>query len=314
MAFSNQDNSATISTTEWFLYSNSGTATYQTTDCVMQAVIDLGNLVAGDSFRVRVYEKVNAGSAKTVYDATFSGVQATPLLALPRITVCNGWEVSIIKTAGTDRAIPWSIRLQTADTTDISSLTTAVSDIQSRLPAALVSGRMDSSVGAMATGVVTASAIAANAITAAKVATDAIGAAQLAADAVTEIQSGLATSSALSTVAGYVDTEVAAIKAKTDNLPSDPADASDIAAATSSISAAIAALPSAATIATAVWAVTIETGFSALQSFRGLLSLVGKHTDSSLEDGSGVFYAPDGVTARITYVIVSGIKTITRNW
>jgi hypothetical protein len=35
----------------------------------------------------------------------------------------------------------------------------------------------------------------------------------------------------LSTIAGYIDTEVAAIKAKTDNLPSDPADASDIAAA-----------------------------------------------------------------------------------
>lgn len=46
----------------------------------------------------------------------------------------------------------------------------------------------------------------------------------------TEI-STLATASALSTVAGYVDTEVAAIKAKTDNLPSDPADASDIASA-----------------------------------------------------------------------------------
>jgi hypothetical protein len=33
----------------------------------------------------------------------------------------------------------------------------------------------------------------------------------------------------LTTIATYIDTEVAAIKAKTDNLPSDPADASDIA-------------------------------------------------------------------------------------
>jgi cell division protein ZapA (FtsZ GTPase activity inhibitor) len=39
----------------------------------------------------------------------------------------------------------------------------------------------------------------------------------------------------LATIASYVDTEVAAIKAKTDNLPSDPADASDIAASFSSI-------------------------------------------------------------------------------
>lgn len=34
----------------------------------------------------------------------------------------------------------------------------------------------------------------------------------------------------LATLTAYVDTEVAAIKAKTDNLPTDPADASDIAA------------------------------------------------------------------------------------
>jgi len=39
-----------------------------------------------------------------------------------------------------------------------------------------------------------------------------------------------ATATNLATLTAYVDTEVAAIKAKTDNLPSDPADASDIAA------------------------------------------------------------------------------------
>ena len=50
---------------------------------------------------------------------------------------------------------------------------TEIADIQARLPAALVGGRMDASVGAMAANTLTASA--------------------LAADAVTEIQSGLAT-------------------------------------------------------------------------------------------------------------------------
>lgn len=49
----------------------------------------------------------------------------------------------------------------------------------------------------------------------------------------------LATAATLATVAGYIDTEVAAIKAKTDNLPADPADASDIAALLSAISAYI---------------------------------------------------------------------------
>lgn len=55
-------------------------------------------------------------------------------------------------------------------------------------------------------------------ITSAAFAADWLTAAGLAADAVTEIQSGLATASALATLAGYVDTEVAAIKVVTDKL------------------------------------------------------------------------------------------------
>lgn len=106
--------------------------------------------------------------------------------------------------------------------TQTGAIETDTQDIQSRLPAALVSGRIDASVGAMANNTMTAAAAAA--------------------DLTTELQTGLATSSALSTlqttadnIYGVVDTEVAAIKAKTDNLPSDPADASDIASAFSTV-------------------------------------------------------------------------------
>ncbi len=67
--------------------------------------------------------------------------------------------------------------------------------LDGRIPAALVSGRMDCSVGAMAANVMTAAAAAA--------------------DLTTELQSGLATSAALATV----DTVVDAIKAVTDLLP-----------------------------------------------------------------------------------------------
>jgi hypothetical protein len=76
---------------------------------------------------------------------------------------------------------------------------------------------------------------ASGAITAAVIATNAIDADALATDAVTEINTGIATASILAAV----DTEVAAIKAKTDNLPTTPASTSDI--------------PTAATIADAVW-------------------------------------------------------------
>lgn len=89
----------------------------------------------------------------------------------------------------------------------------------------------------IADGAIDAATFATGAITAAAIAADAIGASELAADAVTEIQSGLATASALATVSSKidtvddfvdtevaailaaVDTEVAAIKAVTDLLP-----------------------------------------------------------------------------------------------
>ncbi len=48
-----------------------------------------------------------------------------------------------------------------------------------------------------------------------------------------------ATAAALNVVDDFIDTEVAAIKAKTDNLPSDPADASDIAASFSTVNSTL---------------------------------------------------------------------------
>ena len=111
-------------------------------------------------------------------------------------------------------------------------LTDTGTTLDGRIPAALVSGRMDASVGAMAANTLIASA--------------------LATDAVTEIQAGLSTLDAagirtavglatanldtqLTAIDDFLDTEVAAIKAKTDNLPADPADASDIASSFSTV-------------------------------------------------------------------------------
>ena len=74
-------------------------------------------------------------------------------------------------------------------------------DIQARLPAALVGGKMDSNVGTVTAGAITNLAFAAGAIDANAIATDAIGAAELAASAVTEIQTGLATAAGVPTAA-----------------------------------------------------------------------------------------------------------------
>lgn len=88
--------------------------------------------------------------------------------------------------------------------------------------AAIATGAIDAD--AIADNAIDAGAIASNAITSAKIATDAIGAAQIASDAITEIQSGLATASALATIDDFLDTEIAAILADTNELQTDWAD------------------------------------------------------------------------------------------
>lgn len=105
-------------------------------------------------------------------------------------------------TAGGEAGIDWANIGSPTTTVNLSGTTvktatdveTDTADIQTRIPAALVSGRIDASVGAMAANVMTAAAAAG--------------------DLTTELQSGLATAADLATV----DTVVDAIKAKTDQL------------------------------------------------------------------------------------------------
>lgn len=125
----------------------------------------------------------------------------------------------------------------------------------------------------VAASAITATSIASNAITAAKIATDAITSSQLAASAVTEIQTGLSTLDAaavraavglasanldtqLSTIDDFLDTEVAAIKAKTDQLTFTNANQVDA----SAISIAANAITATSIAADAITASKIATG------------------------------------------------------
>lgn len=74
--------------------------------------------------------------------------------------------------------------------TQLSGIQSDTDDIQTRIPAVLVSGRIDASVGAMASGVVTATAIATGAIDADAIATDG---AQEIADALLDRTAGVET-------------------------------------------------------------------------------------------------------------------------
>lgn len=85
------------------------------------------------------------------------------------------------------------------DNATIATIQADTNDLQTRLPAALVGGRIDASVGAMAAGVVTAAAVA----------TDAIDGDAIAASAVTELQAGLALSSQVDALEGDTATLLA---------------------------------------------------------------------------------------------------------
>lgn len=181
---------------------------------------------------------------------------------------------------------------------DVAAVQADTNDLQTRLPAALVSGRIDASVGAMAANVMTAAAAAAD-LTTELQAGLATAAALSTLDGKVDVVDGvvdailvdtaeigvagagltaLATAANLATVAGYLDTEIAAIladtnelqtdwtnggrldllvdaiKAKTDALPASPAAVSDI--------------PTAGAIADAVHDEVVEGTVTLRQSIR----------------------------------------------
>lgn len=115
----------------------------------------------------------------------------------------------------------------------------------------------------------------------------------------------------LATISGYVDTEiasvlaavdteVAAIKAKTDNLPTDPADQSLIIAATDAIAASVGGLNnvSAAQVATAVLAAGDVDGFDLEETLKLCLSVLAGRV-SGVGTPTLTFLAADGSKARV---------------
>lgn len=189
------NDTATITTTE---YSFARDANYAAgTPAVdvngeIEYTFDLSALVAGDSYRFRVYRHINAVQ-KIVWESVEEGGQAKALTIKFLAVDTGGYDVTGIKLTGTDRAIAWNKCNKTDPTTRDANVVTWLGVA----PNALASGRVDGTVGAMQANVLTASAInaaaitsgkfAAGAIDAAAIAADAIGASELAADAITEI-------------------------------------------------------------------------------------------------------------------------------
>lgn len=100
----------TVSTTEHSMTTDSAGPDVDTTAGVFQPFLDLNAVAAGDTFRFTVYEKARTGDTqRKIYSAEFSGAQPTPLWAGPSLLLGVGWDMTLIKVAGTDRAINWRI-------------------------------------------------------------------------------------------------------------------------------------------------------------------------------------------------------------
>lgn len=106
-------NGVTVGTTEYSLTNNSTTIATQTSDAVLQVFLDPANMAGTDEYELKVYEKVyGAGTARVIFNAILANPQNYPLVT-PSIIVMHGWDVTLKKNAGTDRAFDWSIRAVT---------------------------------------------------------------------------------------------------------------------------------------------------------------------------------------------------------
>ena len=107
------NDNATISTSEYSLPADttSGVPTSQTADGIYQVFIDFGAMAAGDQYRVRLYEKTDSGGTqRLVEEWILTGVQSKPMFIIPSIILGEGWDITVLRLAGSDRSIRWSIR------------------------------------------------------------------------------------------------------------------------------------------------------------------------------------------------------------
>lgn len=101
----------TVGATELSIVSGTTTLQTVTDDGVYQLWIDAANMAKGDEFKIRIYEKVEAtgGTKRVVFSATLCDVQSE-LFVTPSLVLMHGWDMTIQKIAGTDRAFDASIR------------------------------------------------------------------------------------------------------------------------------------------------------------------------------------------------------------
>ena len=81
------------------------------------ALLDLVNMIAGDTVEIRVYTKAKStGTSRMVYgppDTTFSGVQDVPIQIIAAVPCpATQYKLTLKQTEGTGRNYDWSVLQQ----------------------------------------------------------------------------------------------------------------------------------------------------------------------------------------------------------
>lgn len=100
-----------VSTTDISIPTGTTTLSNIADDGVYQLWVDPSNMAKGDTFRIRILEKVEAtgGTKRIVFSADLSDAQSE-IFVTPTLILMHSWDMTIVKVAGTDRAFDASIR------------------------------------------------------------------------------------------------------------------------------------------------------------------------------------------------------------
>lgn len=104
----------TFGTTELFLSNGTSVFTGITTSALVMCFMDLSAMAAGDQYRFRAYERIGGGTQNVVYESVFTGAQPQFFMS-PMFMFGDGWDFSLLKLAGTSRAIGCSTRTYNPD-------------------------------------------------------------------------------------------------------------------------------------------------------------------------------------------------------
>ena len=112
MSFTYTENSASVGTTEYSVAAATtvGVPTAQVTQAMVQSIVYVVSMAAGDEFLVQLYEKVISTGSQVVIDS-WRLVYPVDKVILPALILHNGWDITVKKISGTDRTVQGSLRM-----------------------------------------------------------------------------------------------------------------------------------------------------------------------------------------------------------